>query len=83
VCDNADDVAIVAASVSLARSLGLRVVAEGVETAGQHERVGKLGCDDCQGYYVYRPLPVPALEKLLDSRSPAVQKDRPRLAIAR
>jgi diguanylate cyclase (GGDEF)-like protein/PAS domain S-box-containing protein len=83
VCDNADDVAIVAASVSLARSLGLRVVAEGVETAEQHERVGKLGCDDCQGYYVYRPLPVPALEKLLDSRSPSVQKDRPRLAIAK
>jgi EAL domain-containing protein (putative c-di-GMP-specific phosphodiesterase class I) len=83
VCDNADDVAIVAASVSLARSLGLRVVAEGVETADQHARLGRLGCDDCQGYHVYRPLPVAAIEKLLETRPQASQKDRPRLSIAR
>jgi PAS domain S-box-containing protein len=66
VCENVDDVAIVAASVSLARSLGLSVVAEGVETAEQHARLKSLGCDDCQGYYVHRPLTASGLKKLLE-----------------
>jgi diguanylate cyclase (GGDEF)-like protein len=83
VCDNADDVAIVAASLSLARSLALRVVAEGVETAEQYERLKKLGCDHCQGYYVHRPLPVAALERLLGSEPRDAQTTRPRLAVAR
>jgi EAL domain-containing protein (putative c-di-GMP-specific phosphodiesterase class I) len=81
--DNAGDVAIVTASISLARSLGLSVVAEGVETAEQHARLKKLGCDDCQGYYVFRPLPAPGLEKLLGSKCPVLPSDRPRLAIAK
>jgi EAL domain-containing protein (putative c-di-GMP-specific phosphodiesterase class I) len=81
VCENNDDVAIVTASVSLARSLGLRLVAEGVETAEQHERLRKLGCDDCQGYHVYQPLPA-ALEKVL-AKSQTGAADRPRLTIAR
>jgi diguanylate cyclase (GGDEF)-like protein len=68
VCDNVDDVAIVAASVSLARSLGLRIVAEGVETAEQHAMLAKLGCDDCQGFHAYRPLPGAGLTKLLDPK---------------
>ena len=67
VCDNSNDVAIVAASVALARSFGLRVVAEGVETREQHARLRQLGCDDCQGYYTFRPLPGTALENLLGS----------------
>jgi diguanylate cyclase (GGDEF)-like protein/PAS domain S-box-containing protein len=65
VCENVDDVAIVAASVSLARSLGLSVVAEGVETAEQHARLKSLGCDDCQGFYIFRPLTASGLKKLL------------------
>src|SRR5262245_46345794 len=83
VCDNADDVAIVVASVSLARSLGLRVVAEGVETAEQHARLKMLGCDDCQGYYVHRPLRPTALEKLLGAKHQAFPTDRPRLVVAK
>jgi diguanylate cyclase (GGDEF)-like protein/PAS domain S-box-containing protein len=83
VCDNADDVAIVAATVSLARSLKLRVVAEGVENAGQHARLRMLGCDDCQGYHVYRPLVASALEKLLRSKCQAFPTDRPRLSVAK
>jgi len=82
VCDNVDDVAIVVASISLARSLGLSVVAEGVETAEQHARLKQLGCDDCQGYYVFRPLPAPGLEKLLGSKFQVLPAERPRLAIA-
>jgi EAL domain-containing protein (putative c-di-GMP-specific phosphodiesterase class I) len=79
VCDNADDAAIVGASVHLARSLGLRIVAECVETAEQHDRLRKLGCHDGQGHYVCRPLSAPQLEEFLASR----RRARPRLAIAR
>jgi diguanylate cyclase (GGDEF)-like protein/PAS domain S-box-containing protein len=83
VCDHADDIAIVVASVSLARSLGLRIVAEGVETAEQHARLKVLGCDDCQGYYVHRPLRPSAIEKVLGSKYQAFPTDHPRLAIAK
>jgi EAL domain-containing protein (putative c-di-GMP-specific phosphodiesterase class I) len=82
VCDDANDIAIVAASVSLARSLGLRVVAEGVETAEQHSRLQSLGADDGQGYYFRRPLPARELEKLLEPGCEAFPKDRLRLVIA-
>src|SRR5262249_48655188 len=83
VCDNSHDVAIVTASVSLARSLGLRLVAEGVETADQLECLRKLGCDDCQGYHVYQPLPAATLEKVLASKAHAGPVDRRRLAVAK
>ncbi|HKW39389.1 MAG TPA: EAL domain-containing protein [Burkholderiales bacterium] len=83
VCESPDDAAIVAASVSLARSLSLRVVAEGVETAEQHALLGKLGCDDCQGYFSSRPLPAQAMGRLLASKYLGFPTDRPRLTVAR
>jgi diguanylate cyclase (GGDEF)-like protein len=51
------DVAIVGAVVALAQALGLTVVAEGVETAVQLERLRGLGCDLAQGYHLAPPLP--------------------------
>ncbi|HET9078764.1 MAG TPA: EAL domain-containing protein [Acidimicrobiales bacterium] len=51
------DAAIVAAMVELAHSLGLSVVAEGVETAGELEIVRRAGCDEAQGYLLGRPAP--------------------------
>jgi diguanylate cyclase (GGDEF)-like protein len=82
-CENADDAAIVTASVALARGLGLRLVAEGVETARQHEKLRDLGCDECQGYYVYQPLPAATLEKILAAKSQGGSADRLRLVVAR
>jgi EAL domain-containing protein (putative c-di-GMP-specific phosphodiesterase class I) len=47
---------IVAAVVNLAANLGLRSIAEGVETKQQLSHLGKLGCDQAQGYLFARPL---------------------------
>ncbi len=52
---DADDSAIVAAVVSMAHALGLRVVAEGVETAEQIVELEALGCDLAQGNYFAKP----------------------------
>jgi EAL domain-containing protein (putative c-di-GMP-specific phosphodiesterase class I) len=48
--------AMVAAIISLSHELGLRVIAEGVETAGQLEYLRSRGCDEVQGYFFSRPL---------------------------
>jgi len=59
--DDHRDAAIVQAAVDLGLRLGLRVVAEGVETDSARERLAGLGCDVLQGYVVARPLTAPAL----------------------
>jgi diguanylate cyclase (GGDEF)-like protein/PAS domain S-box-containing protein len=60
---------IVATIITLARSLKLTVIAEGVETAGQLAALRKLGCEQSQGYLFSRPLPVEKLrEWLLNQR---------------
>jgi len=58
--------AIVTAVVHLARSLGLKTVAEGVETAEQILQLQLLGCDLGQGYYWSRPLPAAELGAWID-----------------
>ena len=60
-----EDKAIVIAIINLARSLGLKTIAEGVETAGQLEFLQKQHCDEVQGYFFSKPLPVAQLEKYL------------------
>ena len=51
--------------ISLAQSLGLVVVAEGVEQAGQYEELIRMKVDYIQGYYCARPLPLDEYEKIL------------------
>jgi diguanylate cyclase (GGDEF)-like protein len=64
---DANDAAICAATISLAHSLGLAVVAEGVETTAQFEFLRSLGCDSVQGYFFSRPLPAPECASFVDS----------------
>jgi len=64
-----DDTAIVRAIITLGHALGLRVVAEGVETPAHLEFLQRHGCDELQGYYFSRPVPAAGMEALL--RGPA------------
>ena len=54
---DSDDAAIVSAIVALGQALGLRIVAEGVETGSQQDFLTQLGCDSLQGYLLGHPLP--------------------------
>ena len=63
--DGEGDAAIVQAIVGMAKALGMRVVPEGVETAGQLRRLTALGCEFAQGFHLSRPLPAAELEALL------------------
>jgi diguanylate cyclase (GGDEF)-like protein len=60
--------AIVKAIVTLADTLGLKVIAEGVETQNQVDRLALAGCSAIQGYFFSRPLSADAIEEKLTSR---------------
>ena len=62
---DAGDAAIVETIVGLARHLGLRVVAEGVEDELSRERLVNMGCDLAQGYLISRPMPADRLDAWL------------------
>jgi EAL domain-containing protein (putative c-di-GMP-specific phosphodiesterase class I) len=60
-----DDAAIVRAIITLGHALGLKVVAEGVETPAHLEFLRQHGCDELQGYYFSRPVPASGMEAML------------------
>jgi diguanylate cyclase (GGDEF)-like protein len=66
---NQEDAALVMAIISLAHTLRLKVVAEGVETEDQRRFLQLMRCDEWQGYLVSKPLPVDAFEKMLTKHS--------------
>jgi EAL domain-containing protein (putative c-di-GMP-specific phosphodiesterase class I) len=71
------DLAIVRATIELAHSLGLRVVAEGVESAPLRDRLAILGCDLAQGFHLGIPAPGAAVRAALPSIHPdAVRPNR-------
>lgn len=82
---DSNDAAIVSAIISMARSLKLETIAEGVETAQHALRLASLGCDFAQGYYYSGPLPADDCRRLLTElgrRSQAADTTRLRAASA-
>jgi len=76
--DDPADMAIVRAIVVLGHTLGLSVVAEGVECAEQAAQLTQLGCDELQGYYFARPLTAQALAQWqTDRRHPVERRQLP------
>jgi diguanylate cyclase (GGDEF)-like protein len=79
-----DDAAIAQAIIAMAHSLGIRVIAEGVETAKQLAFMRAHQCDGMQGYYFSKPVPAEAMTRLLQEdrrlprRRPAKNKKRAR-----
>jgi EAL domain-containing protein (putative c-di-GMP-specific phosphodiesterase class I) len=67
--ENPDDAVIVRSTIDLGRNLGLRVVAEGVETQEAWQQLEDLGCDVAQGYFLSRPVPADQLEEWLGARA--------------
>ncbi|MGH2686617.1 MAG: putative bifunctional diguanylate cyclase/phosphodiesterase, partial [Actinomycetota bacterium] len=73
VSDN--DAKIVRSTVNLARDLGLRVVAEGVENQETWDRLVALGCDVAQGYFLSRPVPAARLQEWFLEARPWARTD--------
>ncbi|AJA15619.1 histidine kinase [Pseudomonas putida S12] len=67
---DSDDAAIVSAIVALGQALGLRIVAEGVETDKQQDFLTRLGCDSLQGYLLGQPVPAEQFMDKLQAMAP-------------
>src|SRR5690242_655843 len=74
---DASDAAIVRSTIDLAHNLGLRVVAEGVESEDAWRHLEALGCDYAQGYFLSRPLPADAATRLIRERGTAREEPTP------
>ncbi len=63
--NDSDAIAITQAIIALGKNLGLRIVAEGVETLAQQALLQKMGCEEGQGYLYSPPVPANAFEEML------------------
>ena len=82
---DAVNTAIVASVISLAHAMNLEVVAEGVETLEQLERLRTLGCDFAQGYFIARPMPPAEIDGYLaaDATGQELPRANPTGGVAR
>jgi diguanylate cyclase (GGDEF)-like protein len=80
---DASDAAIVRSTIDLAHNLGLKVVAEGVESEDAWRQLETLGCDFAQGYYLSRPLPAEAATRLIRERGTGRDIAPPALRVVR
>lgn len=60
---DSDDAAIVSSTIGLSKQLGLSVIAEGVENRATADLLAVMGCEEGQGYFFGKPMPVAALEE--------------------
>lgn len=74
--DSPEAAAIVRSTVGLGRELGLRVVAEGVETADQRAALAELGCTAAQGYHFFRPMGSDKIVTVLQTQLHSSQQAR-------
>ncbi len=72
--ENKGDEKIVLSIIDLAHNMGLKSVAEGVQTEAVWERIRSMGCDVGQGYYFARPLPAKALSEWLRTSAWSLKK---------
>jgi diguanylate cyclase len=74
--DSAEAAAIVRTTVELGRELGLQVVAEGVETAAQHDMLIRLGCPAAQGFRFAEPVPTDQIHETLQALTVSASNGR-------
>ena len=72
VCESSSDAAIVSAIVSMARACDLKVIAEGVETQDQADKIARFGCDEVQGYLFSKPLSVADFSAMIKRQTAAL-----------
>ena len=77
-CENRNDATIVRSTIELGRNLGLRVVAEGVESQEVWDALHAHGCSLAQGYFIGRPAAAEDLRGLLEERGARGGEERPR-----
>jgi EAL domain-containing protein (putative c-di-GMP-specific phosphodiesterase class I) len=68
-----DSATIVRAITDLVHTLGMRIVAEGVETTRELSEVRRAGCDEVQGYYFSGPVPVARLQDIIAACNGRIQ----------
>ena len=76
ICSDEQDEAIVRATVELAHSMKLEVVAEGIEDEDTMRRIATLGCEVAQGYFLSKPAPAEELDEWLLQYTPKVYSER-------
>ena len=79
--ENSDDLAIVGATITLGKLLGLSVIAEGIEDKATADLLSNRGCEEGQGYYFGRPMPAEEFEReFLSTGAVEMSEENPSLS---